>query len=185
MAILPWKLLSSKTIIKDKWIDLHADSCQLPDGTVIEPFYVNHISDFVVAVAVTKDHDFIMIRQYRHGTKQILLELPAGCTESSDADFAAAAARELLEETGFSGNQPEFLCKIAPNATCISNFAHCYLITGCERTSDQLLDSTEDLEVVVLTEDQLKKALESNDIVQAVHVAALYYAFQRLSVSRS
>ena len=182
MAILPWKLLSYRKIIKDKWIDLHADSCQMPNGTVIEPFYVNHISDFVVTVAVTKDMDFIMIRQYRHGTKQILLELPAGCVETSDEDFGAAAARELLEETGFSGDKPEFLCKIAPNATCISNFAHCYLITGCKRISDQILDATEDLEVVVLTEAQLKKALENNDIVQAVHVAALYYAFQRLSI---
>ena len=55
MSILPWKLLDSKTIIKDNWINLTADSCQLPNGTVIRPFYVNHLNDFVVSVAVTED----------------------------------------------------------------------------------------------------------------------------------
>ena len=182
MSILPWKLLDSKTIIKDNWINLTADSCQLPNGTVIRPFYVNHLNDFVVSVAITEDEHFILIRQSRHGTGEVLLELPAGCTEKGDEDLAVSAARELLEETGFQGNPPEFLCKIAPNASCLSNYAQCFLITGCRRVSGQQLDSTEDLEVVLFTKEELKKALENNEIRQAVHVAALYYAFQRLSL---
>ena len=77
MAIRPWILNGSTTVIKNRWINLHADDCELPDGTKVSPFYVNSIPDFVVAVAVTEDGDFIFIRQYRHGTKQILLEFPA------------------------------------------------------------------------------------------------------------
>ena len=100
MAIRPWILNGSTTVIKNRWINLHADDCELPDGTKVSPFYVNSIPDFVVAVAVTEDGDFIFIRQYRHGTKQILLEFPAGCIEESDQDAAAAVKRELLEETG-------------------------------------------------------------------------------------
>lgn len=181
MAILPWKLLNSKTIIKDNWINLSADSCQMPNGTVIQPFYVNHTADFVVVVAVTTENDFLLVRQYRHGTGEVLLELPAGCTEPTDTDMAVAASRELLEETGFQGNTPEFLCKTAPNASCLSNYAHCFLITGCRRVSAQRLDPTEDMEVLLFTKEEMKKALKNNEIRQAVHIAALYYAFQRLS----
>ena len=81
MSIKPWICNGSRTIVKDRWIDLHADDCALPDGTKISPFYVNDVPDFVVVVAVTVDGDFVFVRQYRHGTRQILLELPAGCME--------------------------------------------------------------------------------------------------------
>ena len=86
MSIKPWICNGSRTIIKDRWIDLHADDCALPDGTKISPFYVNDVPDFVVVVAVTVDGDFVFVRQYRHGTRQILLELPAGCMEPTDSD---------------------------------------------------------------------------------------------------
>ena len=176
MPIKPWICRGSKTIIKDRWINLHADDCELPDGTKISPFYVNTIPDFVVAVAVTTEEEFIFVRQYRHGTRQILLELPAGCMEASDADPKAGAARELLEETGYAGNEPVFLCKVAPNASSLWNFAHCYLITGCRKVREQHLDSTEDIEVVVLSAKETEQLLKDGELVQAVHVAAMYYA---------
>ena len=93
MSIKPWICNGSRTIVKDRWIDLHADDCALPDGTKISPFYVNDVPDFVVVVAVTVDGDFVFVRQYRHGTRQILLELPAGCMEPTDSDPGAGAAR--------------------------------------------------------------------------------------------
>lgn len=181
MSIKPWICNGSKTIVKDRWIDLHADDCQLPDGTRISPFYVNNIPDFVVTVAVTAEGDFLFVRQYRHGTKQILLELPAGCLEESDTDTAQAAARELLEETGYAGEEPVFLCKVAPNASSLSNFAHCYLVTGCRRVREQDLDATEDLEVVVLSADETRALIQGGGLVQAVHVAAMYYAEKLLN----
>ena len=182
MALRPWILNGSTTVIKNRWINLHADDCELPDGTKVSPFYVNSIPDFVVAVAVTEDGDFIFIRQYRHGTKQILLEFPAGCIEESDQDAAAAVKRELLEETGYAGNEPVFLCKVAPNASSLSNFAHCYLVTGCRRVKEQELDATEDIEVVVLSAAETKKLMEEGGLVQAVHVAAMYYAERLLKL---
>ena len=66
MSIKPWICNGSRTIVKDRWIDLHADDCALPDGTKISPFYVNDVPDFVVVVAVTVDGDFVFVRQYRN-----------------------------------------------------------------------------------------------------------------------
>ena len=135
MSIKPWICNGSRTIVKDRWIDHHADDCALPDGTKISPFYVNDVPDFVVVVA-----------------------------------------RELFEETGYAGSEPVFLCKVAPNAACISNFAHCYLIRDCKKVSSQHLDATEDLEIVVMSAEETKKLMAEGGLVQAVHVAAMYYA---------
>lgn len=76
---------------------------------------------------------------------------------------------------------PVFLCKVAPNAACISNFAHCYLITDCKRVSGQHLDATEDLEIVVMSAEETKKLMTNGGLVQAVHVAAMYYAEKLLN----
>ena len=87
-----------------------------------------------------------------------------------------AAYRELFEETGYAGSEPVFLCKVAPNAACISNYAHCYLIRDCRKVSSQHLDATEDLEIVVMSAEETKKLMAEGGLVQAVHVAAMYYA---------
>lgn len=176
MAIRPWTVEGSRTLLKDRWINLRADECRLPDGTPVSPFYVNSLPDFVVAVALTTEGEFIFVRQYRHGTGQILLEFPAGCLEETDPDAGRAAARELLEETGYAGDPPVFLCKVAPNASGLSNFAHCYLITGCRKVREQELDATEDIEVVILSREETDRLLAGGGLVQAVHVAAMYYA---------
>ena len=85
------------------------------------------------------------------------------------------------EETGYAGSKPVFLCKVAPNAACISNFAHCYLITDCKKVSSQHLDATEDLEIVVMSAEETKKLMAEGGLVQAVHVAAMYYAEKLLN----
>lgn len=100
--IKKWEVLERKTVLKDKWIDIEASKCRLSDGTVIEPFYVNHIPDFAVIVPVTEEGKIVLVRQYRHGVEEVLLELPAGCMEPGE-EPEVSAHRELSEETGYTG----------------------------------------------------------------------------------
>lgn len=176
---LLWKTLSEETILKDPWIDLRASTCQLPSGMTISPFYVNHLPDFAVIVAVTPkpDRRMILVRQYRHGARKVLLELPAGCVEPGE-DPAAGAARELLEETGYEAGHMEFMFRIAPNATNCTSYAQCYLAWDARLVSDQHLDETESLEVVILEPGEVKRLLREGGFEQAVHVAALYRAME-------
>lgn len=172
---LSWKILDETTVIKDSWIDMRASTCQLPGGMVIAPFYVNHLPDFAVVVAVTTEHRVIMVRQYRHGVEKVLLELPAGCIEAGE-DPKDGAARELLEETGYKAGSLEFLFKIAPNASNCTNYAQCYLARNVFPAAPQNLDETEALEVVELEGEEVKRLLREGGVEQAVHVAALYRA---------
>ena len=172
---LSWKILDETTVIKDSWIDMRASTCQLPGGMVIAPFYVNHLPDFAVVVAVTTEHRVIMVRQYRHGAEKVLLELPAGCIEAGE-DPKDGAARELLEETGYKAGSLEFLFKIAPNASNCTSYAQCYLARNVFPAAPQNLDETEALEVVELEGEEVKRLLREGGVEQAVHVAALYRA---------
>ena len=172
---LSWKILDETTVIKDSWIDMRASTCQLPGGMVIAPFYVNHLPDFAVVVAVTPEHRVIMVRQYRHGVEKVLLELPAGCIEAGE-DPRDGATRELLEETGYKAGSLEFLFKIAPNASNCTSYAQCYLARNVFPAAPQNLDETEALEVVELEGEEVKRLLREGGVEQAVHVAALYRA---------
>lgn len=176
---LKWKILKRTTIIQDEWIDLEASECQLPNGKVIAPFYVNRSKDFVVIVAVTKDRELLVEHQYRHGVEKVLLEIPAGGVESEE-EMEAAARRELMDETGYWAPSMEFLFKIAPNASNSSNYAWCYLARDIELLGCQNLDETEMLDLTTIPLYKVKNMLCVGMFEQAVHIAALYRALEML-----
>ena len=171
--IKKWEVLERKTVLKDKWIDSEASKCRLSDGTVIEPFYVNHIPDFAVIVPVTEEGKIVLVRQYRHGVEEVLLELPAGCMEPGE-EPEVSAHRELSEETGYTGGAWKFLFKLCPDASKSSNYAWCFVAEGVKKTQGQHLDETEELEIVEMTIPEVRKALREGKFVQAVHTAVLY-----------
>lgn len=78
---MAWKVLNRKIVFQDTWVQLEASSCELPDGRIIEPFYIHRDPNFAVVVAVTKDQRLVLVRQYRHGAEKVLVELPAGAIE--------------------------------------------------------------------------------------------------------
>ena len=178
---LKWTTLKRTTIIQDDYINLEASECQLPSGKTISPFYVNHLNDFVVIIAVTEDGEMLVEWQYRHGVERVLLEVPAGAVEQGE-EPETAACRELMEETGYQAASMEFLFKIAPNASNTSNYAWCYLAQGAVLSGCQHLDETEELEVLTVPLADVRRMLQEGKFEQAVHVAALYRALEVLGV---
>lgn len=170
---MSWEVLARRTVIDQPWIHVEASTCRLPDGTMVDPFYVYHLPDFVVIAAVTKEQELILVRQYRHGVEKVLLELPAGMIEQGE-DTEQAAARELLEETGYRAGSIEFLFRTAPNASNCNNYAYCYLARDAEQVAGQKLDATEDLALEVIPLGEAEALLRSGGFEQAVHVAVLY-----------
>ena len=177
---LNWKTNSTRYIIKDKWISLRADSCILPDGKIIEPFYVLEYPDWVNIVAITPDNEVIFVKQYRHGIKQTILEIPCGTIEPSDRSPADAAKRELLEETGYSSDDLIELCRLSPNPANHSNTTHCFLAQNAVKISEQSLDINEQIEIQKIPLSEVVSMLKRNQIIQTLHVSALFYALEHL-----
>src|SRR3954469_5077670 len=97
---LTWKTLSSTYVHKRTWATLRADKCEMPDGTIVDEYFVLEYPDWANAVAVTEDNKIILVRQYRQAAGIVSLEIPGGVIEQGE-DPEAGMLRELLEETGY------------------------------------------------------------------------------------
>lgn len=175
-----WKTLKSEYLFKDLWFTVRKDTCQRPDGKIIDPYYVYEFPEWVAAVAITKEGKIVMERQYRHALGMTMFEIPGGCVDPDDQDLEAAIKRELKEETGYVFEQYQYLGKISANPSTNNNWLHMFLATGGERKADQALDENEDIEIHLLSIEEVKQLLEDNQIVQSMHATALFYALEKL-----
>lgn len=171
-----WKVIDREYIIQRPWLTARRDKVELPDGRIIEEYYVLEYPDWVNVIAITKDGEFVMEKQYRHGLGVNSIELPCGVMEKGESPMEAAQ-RELLEETGYGNGSWSRLMTIASNPGSMSNVTHCFLAVGVEKVSGQSLDATEDLSVHLMSEAEVKSLLEDEQIYQALMVAPLYKYF--------
>ena len=172
-TIKEWKVLESEYLVRRPWLTARRDRLELPDGRIIPEYYVLEYPDWVNVIAITKDGQFVMERQYRHAARKISLELPCGVMEEGETPLEAAQ-RESLEETGFGGGQWKKLMELSPNPSAMSNTTHCFLAIGVEKIAEQHLDETEELSVLFMTKEEVKRMLNENQICQALMVAPLY-----------
>ena len=177
---LQWKIRASKQLLKDKWVDERADSCEKPDGSIIEPFYVYGFPDYATADAITREGNIILERIYRHGLNVVATELPGGCVDKTDASLEDAIARELLEETGYRFDAIEYLGNISPNPTTNTNLMHMFLATGGVFDPDQPLDVDEDVDVFLVSMDELITMVKEQQFIQSMQLSAIFFALQKL-----
>jgi ADP-ribose pyrophosphatase len=175
-----WKTLSSTYLFTDRWFKVRKDVCETPDGKIVDPYYVYEFPTWVGALPVTEDGKVILVRQYRHALGEVCLEIPGGCVDDTDKDWQEAIAREVLEETGYAFSSYEYLGRISANPSTNTNLLHMYLAKGGKKVSAQRLDENEEIEVVLLTLDELKQMLRENKIVQSMHVSCIFYALEKL-----
>ena len=171
-----WKILSSEYLFRRPWLTVRRDQVELPDGRVNPEFYVLEYPDWVNVIAITRDGKFVMERQYRHGLGRTCYEIAAGVIEEGETPLQAAQ-RELMEETGYEGGIWEETLSLSGNSSTTNNISHCFVARGVRRTGGQHLDSTEDLEVVLLDKSQVWDLLIHDQIKQALMAAPLWRFF--------
>ncbi|MCU0586279.1 MAG: NUDIX hydrolase [Desulfobacterales bacterium] len=77
-------------------------------------------------IPLTPGREVVLIRQYRHGTREVTLEIPGGILEAGDTP-SAAARRELGEETGYAAAEMISLGCVHPNPAFLENRCHTFL----------------------------------------------------------
>lgn len=151
----------------------------MPDGKIVEAYYVVELPITVCALGITEDGRAILIRQYRHPIAETILELPGGFIDEGE-EPSGAARRELLEETGHEFSSVEYLGKVAANPGVLNTYTYLYLARGGKKVASQNLDHSEDLEILFVPLAELREMLLANKIPQALHVSCLVYAFQKI-----
>ncbi len=138
-------------------------------------FFVIHSPDWVNVVALTPEREVVLIRQFRPGVGAVRLEIPGGIVEPAE-EPAAAAARELLEETGYAGAPPELLCTVEPNPALQDNRCHSFLVRDARPVASQAGDPDEIIEVLPTPVAELEQLLAAGEIPHAlIHLALLRF----------
>lgn len=177
---MKWKTLSSEYLFNDTWLKARKDRCERPDGKIIDPYYVMEYPEWTTALALTKDNQVIMVRQYRQALGQECIEIPGGCIDETDKNYEEAIRREFLEETGYIFENAHYLGTTSPNPSTNSNLMHMFLLTGGYKVQEQSLDANEEIEVLIISLDELKQLLLQNKIVQSMHVTTIFYALLQI-----
>jgi len=120
---------------------------------------------------------FIMVRQWRHGTQALTTEFPGGVIDAGETP-AAAAERELLEETGFKCGRLVPLGSVSPNAALFRNRFHIYLAEDLIPTGVQDLDDDELLTYELSPIHEVLSAFGSGEYIHALMGTALALYFQ-------
>ncbi|MEO1123540.1 MAG: NUDIX hydrolase, partial [Cyanobacteria bacterium J06639_16] len=95
-----WTLLRSRLVFDHRWYKVRQDEVRLPNGEIIDDYFVSVRPDVALVLPITVDREVIFVHQYRHGAGEVLLELPAGTFDPQQEAAETAALRELQEETG-------------------------------------------------------------------------------------
>lgn len=176
MEIKPWTTVNSQYIIRRPWLTARCDQALMPNGKLHPEFYVLEYPDWVNVIAITASGEFVMVRQFRYAMRIVATELCAGVIEDGETPLEAAK-RELLEETGHAGGEWREIMTIGQNPSTCTNLTHCFLATGVEKVSTQHLDETEDVEVVMMSLDQVRSMLVNDELKQALMTAPLWRYF--------
>ncbi len=137
-------------------------------------FFVLHLADAVHVVALTTDRQLILVRQFRAGSGRDSLETPGGLLEPGE-HVSEAAARELLEETGFAGDPPLVLGAMWSNPSLLSSKTTTVVVTDARRVAGTRLDPGEEVEVVLAPAREIPAMIRRGEIDHALVVAGLLW----------
>jgi len=178
-ALRHWTVRSSTYRVDEPFLRLRSDTVELPDGTIVEGYFVRESRGFAVVGALTPDRRIVLVRQYKHGIAQIVLELPAGMIDVDETP-AACAVRELAEETGYAGDPPRLLRSLFADPTSSNASFHVFLIENAVQKFAQSLDTTEAIVVETATLEELRAAVRDGQIGSGSQVAAAYIVLDHI-----
>jgi ADP-ribose pyrophosphatase len=149
----------------------HAES---PRSGEVHEFHRIDSDDWVNIVPVTAAGEVVMINQYRHGSRDIELEIPGGLIDPGEVP-AEAAARELLEETGYRAASVQPIGVVNPNPALFGNRVHSFAAFDVRRVGEIQNSPSEETMVQLISRASIRDRLLSGEIRHALVVTALYW----------
>ena len=171
----PWPLVSSRIDRSFRIFDLRMNRSVSPRTGEEHDFIVLESAPWVNVIALTDREEVVLIQQYRHGTQEVTLEIPGGLVDADEP--SVAAKRELLEETGYRGEEWIDLGYVHPNPAIQNNRCHTFLALGAKPAGTQSLDDKEDIAVVLKPLAEIPRLIREGAITHALVICAFWRFF--------
>ncbi len=173
--IREWKLLDSKIDRDYRVFRIAVNHALSPRTREVGEFYTIETNDWVNIIPLTEDEKVVMIKQYRHGSQDVTLEIPGGLVD--DEGHKEAALRELKEETGYAGDEVQYLGAVNPNPAIFNNLCHTYLVRNARKVAETNFDPDEDIEVALVPLNDIPSLIEERKITHALVIIAFHFYF--------
>ena len=172
---LIWEEESCKTVFSCSIFSVSERLCRRHKGAKLKKYSVLDTSDWAIVIPVletTRGREFVMVRQWRHGSQGLSLEFPGGVFEKGET-AEEAATRELREETGFRARKMEELGVFNPNPAIMSNRVHFFLAQELDPPNAQELDEDEYVEVETVPWEEVFRGMGRPPYIHALMGAAM------------
>lgn len=172
----PWPLVRSERGPSYRVFSIRTDTARSPRTGREHDFYILESANWVNIIPLTSDGKVVMVRQYRHGIREVTLEVPGGLVGPGDTPVEAAR-RELLEETGYEAGDIRLIGVAHPQPAVLNNQHFAFLATNVHPTTTPHLDEGEDIEVVLVPLSEVQRKIAEGEITNAMVILAFYWYF--------
>jgi ADP-ribose pyrophosphatase len=167
-------ILKTETLFEESFVKLEKDLLQI-NAHPPYPYYSLRTHPFAVAIlATTPSGEFLLIEEYRHPTKQILLSCPCGYIDANE-NPTEAACRELLEETGYQAKSFAIMGRAFPYSGFSGQKTIYISASEATCTAAQKLERSEVISPLLLMPEDLTKKIKEGVQVDGTLCTALYF----------
>ncbi len=176
MTVKLWDVTSSERERSYGIFSFRTDKAISPRTGLEYDFYILESTPWVNIIPLTPENEVILVRQYRHGIRDLTLEIPGGLVEGQDTP-EQAAIRELREETGYEASEMIPLGDVLPNPAIQNNRCYTFLAKDVVLAGEQQLDEQEDIEVLLRPFADIPRLIREGEIDHSLVVAAFLKYF--------
>lgn len=177
--IKKWLTIEDRFILDLKIFDLHKVVRKSQNDSRQGSFIYLKTKNWVNVIPITNAGNIVLIKQYRHGTNSVTIEIPGGLVDE-DEEPIDAAKRECIEETGYSSSEkPELLAVVSPNPAFLTNNCYCFAWHNVECTLEQKLDPNEEIYYFESSIDEVKDMINRGEINHSLVLNAFFYFFNK------
>ncbi len=169
-----WPTVSDEPLLDCKVIDVHRVRSQSPTTGTEHTFFRLVSPDWVNIIPLTPEGDVVMVKQFRHGSRDVTLEIPGGMVDAGETP-KTAALRELREETGYAVDDAELIGAVNPNPALFDNQLHTFLARGAAEVAEVANEGAEETHVVTVPLDDIPRLMRDGVITHALVVAAFHW----------
>jgi 8-oxo-dGTP pyrophosphatase MutT (NUDIX family) len=169
----PWREIKRERLLDCRIFTVERSVVESPVDGRSHDYFLVESRDWVQIIPLTPAREVVMVRQYRHGPADFVLEIPGGLVDDGE-EPAVAAARECLEETGYRVGRLHALGSLNPNPALHSHRLHAFYAQDAVPVAEIQNTGTEQTEVELVPLDRIAEMLRAGRIDHALVAATLW-----------